>query len=415
MATSLSRLERVYMQDQSNFLYIPGGNAAGSGTATLSAGDAVRHIAVTLDAAVGTLVRRDKTGSRTATAGSRGRSAGDWSFEASLAPNGTPGTVPDFEPLLKSVFGQASTVNSGSNSVTGATNATPIVITAAGHTLADGDLVTISGVGGNTAANGIWVVDNVAGNDFELVGSAGNAAYTSGGTASEANLKYSFVDQPILPFTLWSFRQPSTVTQRCAYGCIPQELTLNLGQDVAEFSASGRCRFVTDTAYFSSGDVDETGGLSAFPSEPASPVTNGGIIAGFTGRAVLGGSNIARIRQATVKCSNGGAVVTDNFGSYLPDETEGAERNVTVAFSLYDSDEAAVDAIKVASITKTGVEFIFNIGTVVGSTVVVRLKGVQIESPRHDDSGNKFVLDYPESRAFGSSLTSLDELTMWIA
>ena len=62
MATSLSRLERAYMQDQADFLYIPGGNLAGSGTATLAASDAVRHIAVSLDAAVQTLVRRDKTG-----------------------------------------------------------------------------------------------------------------------------------------------------------------------------------------------------------------------------------------------------------------------------------------------------------------------------------------------------------------
>jgi len=415
MATSLSRLERVYMQDQADFLFIPGGVAAGSGSATVANGDAVRHIAVALNPAVETLIRRDKTGSRTATEGVRGRSAGDWSYEGSLAPNGVAGTEPDFAPLLKAVFGAAPTVNSGSVSVTAASNATPIVITAAGHSLADGDLVTIASVGGTTDANGTWVVSGVAGNDFALVGSVGNAAYTSGGTASEVNLEYGFVDQPILPFTMYSFRTPSGLAQRCAFGCLPQEINFSLGQDVAEFTSSGRCRFVIDTSYFSSGDVDETGGLATFPTEPVAPVTSGGIIAGFTGRAVIGGVEVARIRTASIKIESGNTVIEDNFGAFLPNETEGAERSVTIAFSLYDSDEAAIDALRVASITKTGVDFILNIGTVVGSIVVLRLKGVQLSSGTYDDSGNRFVLDYADSRAFGSSLTALDELTMWIA
>lgn len=65
--------------------------------------------------------------------------------------------------------------------ITDATNATPIVITVAGHGLSDGDQVTITEVLGNTAANGTWVIANVTTNTFELVSSVGNGAYTSGG------------------------------------------------------------------------------------------------------------------------------------------------------------------------------------------------------------------------------------------
>lgn len=72
--------------------------------------------------------------------------------------------------------------------ITGATNASPIVITSAGHGLNNGDIVGIAGVGGNTAANGqIWIVANVATDTFELVGSTGNGAYTSGGTWYKLN------------------------------------------------------------------------------------------------------------------------------------------------------------------------------------------------------------------------------------
>lgn len=67
-------------------------------------------------------------------------------------------------------------------SVTGATNASPIVITSSGHGLSTGDQVTITSVGGNTASNGQWVITVLSSSTFSLTGSTGNGSYTSGGT-----------------------------------------------------------------------------------------------------------------------------------------------------------------------------------------------------------------------------------------
>lgn len=84
--------------------------------------------------------------------------------------------------------------------ITGATNASPIVITSTAHGRATGDTLVISGVGGNTAANNVpanpyglpktgavapnpstpITVVNV--NSFSLNGTTGNAVYTSGGS-----------------------------------------------------------------------------------------------------------------------------------------------------------------------------------------------------------------------------------------
>lgn len=69
-----------------------------------------------------------------------------------------------------------------SGNVTGATNASPIVITSASHALSNGNVVKIIGVLGNTGANGVWTVANVATNTFELVDSIGNGTYAAGGT-----------------------------------------------------------------------------------------------------------------------------------------------------------------------------------------------------------------------------------------
>lgn len=67
--------------------------------------------------------------------------------------------------------------------ITEATQASPIVLTVAGHGLNTGDTVIVSGVGGNTSANGTWRVTVMDVNTFSLNGSAGEAAYTFGGKA----------------------------------------------------------------------------------------------------------------------------------------------------------------------------------------------------------------------------------------
>lgn len=71
-------------------------------------------------------------------------------------------------------------------SVINATNTTPIQITTSGsNSIINGDTVTITGVTGNTAANGIFsVIFNFffPPNSFDLKGSSGNGGYSAGGT-----------------------------------------------------------------------------------------------------------------------------------------------------------------------------------------------------------------------------------------
>jgi hypothetical protein len=71
--------------------------------------------------------------------------------------------------------------------LTAATNATPIAITITGHGYSTGDTVVVTGVVGNTAANGTWEITVTDANTFTLDGSAGNGNRTSGGTARLRN------------------------------------------------------------------------------------------------------------------------------------------------------------------------------------------------------------------------------------
>ena len=78
------------------------------------------------------------------------------------------------------------------NDITGATNANPIVITCPAHGYSTGDKVFISGVGGNTNANGGYTITKVDADKFQLQGKSGVGApgYTSGGQV------YSFTAIP---------------------------------------------------------------------------------------------------------------------------------------------------------------------------------------------------------------------------
>lgn len=81
-------------------------------------------------------------------------------------------------------------VGNPSVAITGATNATPIVVTAPGHNYVNGKNVVISGVAGNTGANGSFLVasTNTGAGTFALTkcidssNVAGTGAYTSGGS-----------------------------------------------------------------------------------------------------------------------------------------------------------------------------------------------------------------------------------------
>jgi hypothetical protein len=77
------------------------------------------------------------------------------------------------------------------DTITGATQANPCVVTATGHSFSNGNIVKITGVAGMTELNDrLFTVANAGANDFELndddgagINSGGFGVYSSGGTA----------------------------------------------------------------------------------------------------------------------------------------------------------------------------------------------------------------------------------------
>jgi len=423
---SFSRLERAYVQAQPVFGTIPNT----SGTATVGNSNAMRFIRMELQNDVALLERPDKTGTRSQEGMVGGRKIGRWSIELSTVGNGTAGVVTDADPIFQAVFGQSATIGAGTASISSSTDATPIVLSVThGITIGTFSVVSIAGHTTNTNANGVYLGYASATGTLTLVGSTGtgNGAGASG-TLSKVNCAYNFVDT-INYFTLWSFRTPATLDQRVGNTCVVTECSFALNQDVATWSANGDCLWVARSSDFSNYDVYQKGGLSSFPTEPTTPVTNGTIIPGFTGRFVAGQSvgttsatlfagnayQFPTIRNVSIRVQTQNMLVRDTFGSYYATTYEGDVRNITVSFNVYDDDSTQVQQLKSWGDSKTPVDFVINLGTNVGNTFVFYMKNVYLASHVLGDGQLRFDAAYADSRATTSNLAVRDEFQMTVA
>ena len=116
-----------------------------------------------------------------------------------LTVNVTGTTTVSYSVIAVTKDGEESlaAINSTAKTVSGATQANPVVITATAHGFLDGDEVELLSLGGMTELNGRrFIVANKNDNDFELRGEdgTGHTAYTSGGTASQTFVRVTNSD-----------------------------------------------------------------------------------------------------------------------------------------------------------------------------------------------------------------------------
>jgi hypothetical protein len=136
-----------------------------------------------------------------------------------------------------------------SGTITGATNANPVVITSTSHPFFDGDIIYISGVGGMTQLNGnYYKVSAATTNTFALqtvagvnVNGSGFGTYTSGGTAEIGASKVQEIG-PVSTALSGANDRPSVVTffeQRLVFGNTnnnPQTLWFSKNGDYQNFT-----------------------------------------------------------------------------------------------------------------------------------------------------------------------------------
>lgn len=139
-------------------------------------------------------------------------------------------------------------------SVANATNASPIAITtSANHGLSTGQLVGISGVLGNTAANGQFIVTVTSANSFTLNSSTGNGAYTSGGLVSiPGGLPITPVNAPA------GFFEGTTVVLATGTDGVTSDLGINFTSLSANFTTNLIGKHITIWSHTDTNSTDNS-------------------------------------------------------------------------------------------------------------------------------------------------------------
>jgi len=83
-------------------------------------------------------------------------------------------------------------------SIVSSTNAPPIRIRVTAHGFSDGDVIYVNGHTSNAAANGAWVITNIATDYFDLVGSIGIGIGGANGTVQKINSKLDIKKQSLV-------------------------------------------------------------------------------------------------------------------------------------------------------------------------------------------------------------------------
>lgn len=123
----------------------------------------------------------------------------------------TQAYVIEFGNLYCRFYRNQGSILEANQTITGATQANPVVVTVTGHPFSNGDEVYIASVGGMTELNGkYYLVANAGVNDFELqdidgnnIDGTGYTTYTTGGTAARVytlTTTYQTADIPELQF-----------------------------------------------------------------------------------------------------------------------------------------------------------------------------------------------------------------------
>ena len=217
---------------------------------------------------------------------------------------------------------------------------------------------------------------------------------------ASTSAKYSLNDA-IDQFCLWSFRTPSTVQQRVAHGCVVQKAQFKIGQNIADFSASGEATWVLDSDSFSTANTTEKAGLTAYPAQP-------------TGTISAGGNVLANLRSLTIDIDTGNMPIHDTFGTYYPNTTEGDWRRVMLSFDLYEADDTATKALYAASLSFGGLVIDATVGTVTGNTHNLHCPNVQIHNPELSEE-RRYTRSFKDCEAYPSTLGALDKIAYTIA
>lgn len=231
-----------------------------------------------------------------------------------------------------------------------------------------------------------------------------------GTVASSTSVTYALEDaSPSL--TIWDFCPPAGVEQRCIFGAIVQKATISFGGNFAQITFSGEGKAVLTKNGYAGADTDGKGGLSAFPSEPASQTTAGSAVSGYKGTVTLDGVAYTTIRTGSIDIAIARELPKDGWDTDYPLAPADGMRTVSANWSQYEDDAAGLATLIGKMIAHTTFDQSFAFGKTAGNIWTVNMNDNLFDAPelRYDAARRYYGL---KCQAAASSGTAKDEATI---
>ena len=377
-----------YISSNANRIYVALESAYGN-VGTITAGNRIPAVKLSVKQQREAAARKDKTGTRTfAGAPTGGRTKTTFDLQTYMTGWEKSAATPGYGPLFQAALGGAPKQFTG-GTVASSTADGKLGFTAA-HGLAAGQAVASSGeirfVAGIIDAQTVQL--NVP---FTIAPAAGSALGAAVTYAPATELPSVSI------FDYWS---PATAVQRILCGGGVEELEVAINGDYHEFRFNGVSQDVLDSSSFTA----NAGELQSFPEEPALGSFDYSIVPGNMGQAWLGTTpnQFFTITSASLAVKNHLDTRTREFGSSLPRAISPGEREVTASFDLLAQDDTATQALYQAARQQSPISVMFQLGETSGQLMGVYLKSVIPEVPEFDDGKPRLQWRFRPSRGQGT-------------
>ncbi len=215
---------------------------------------------------------------------------------------------------------------------------------------------------------------------------------------------------------IWHFTTGvANATQMVAFNTLIQKLEATFGGDVPTLTFSGESGWVLDNDQFADGSTPSAakGGLSSFPTEPASPVVNGTHPPGFKVTAVIDGNTFTNIISGSVTLEVMRELNKISNGEFAQAGVPG-DRRVMPRWTMVDNDSSALRSLKQKAFTRTPVNAVFTVGTVAGNRWVHTVNNIIVPRPKFSDQGTRRIVIFDGGEAYPSALGARDHYTLAI-
>ena len=357
---------------------------------SITSGNRIPALKLTVQQKLTTAQRKDKTGSRTFPGQPPGgRLQTNFELQTYMTSWQQTAGNPGYGPLFQAALGGAPLQFAGGTAAS--STAGGRLGFGAPHGLGAGQAVSCAGEIRFVAA----IVDA---NTVQL-----NAPFTIlPATGAAIGAAVTYVPATELPSaSVFDYWDPAAAVQRLLCGAAVDQMEIQVNGDYHQFQFSGLAQDVLDSSSFSSASV---GQLASFPAEPALGAFDYSIVPGNMGEAWLGTSpsQFLTITSASIVLKNQLDTRSKEFGSNLPRAISPGPRSVTAALELVSQDDAATIGLYQAARQQSPIGVMFQLGQTEGQVVGVYLQSVIPEVPEFDDGQNRLQWKFRQSRAQGT-------------